>query len=234
MRIKGLAIVALTLMALVSATGAFALPTCGAVNDMGAGLVGQTVNAEGGATLTSIVESGNVGGVVFDANTCVGGGLTDCEFTGQGTPNGGVQSLSVDVTDNGAAGPASQTDDASQVPPPAKEPAEPEAYTNTVRWATASESDNFGYHVYRGDSEDGPFEQLTEDPIPGAGNTDETHSYEFVDDTIDPHRAYFYYVETVSMAGVQTRFTPIIQAAPKLPADDAGPDTEGEEDTEGH
>jgi len=104
MRNKRLAIVALSLMVLVSATGVFALPTCGAVTDMTGGLIGQTVNAEGGAILVSIAVNIIVGGVVFDTGTCPGVGLTSCEWTGQGTPGGGVQSISVGVADNGATG----------------------------------------------------------------------------------------------------------------------------------
>jgi len=127
-----------------------------------------------------------------------------------------------------AGGAAVQDEGGAEEAAAARAEAEREPYTNTVRWATASESDIFGYHVYRGASEEGPFERLTDDPIPGAGNTDETNHYEFVDDTIDPHRAYYYYVETVSMGGEQSRFTPIIRAEPKLPADEA--DENGEND----
>ena len=67
--------------------------------------------------------------------------------------------------------------------------------TNTARWTTASETDNFGYDVYRGDSEKGPFIKLTKQPILGNGTTEETHKYKFVDDTIDPCKDYWYYVE---------------------------------------
>ena len=86
-----------------------------------------------------------------------------------------------------------------------------------LKWATASEVDNFGYDVYRGTSAEGPFERLTKDPIPGAGTTDEPQKYSFVDETIDPYVTYFYYVESISLAGERERFTPVIQAKPKLP-----------------
>ena len=125
--------------------------------------------------------------------------------------------------------PAAASAAAKPAPTPAIAPAvtpEPEAtpapspvppYRNTVRWSTASEVDNFGYDVYRATNADGPFERLTKDPIPGAGTTDEPQKYSFVDDTIDPHQAYYYYVESISLAGERERFTPVIAAKPKLP-----------------
>lgn len=93
-------------------------------------------------------------------------------------------------------------------------PAE-ERVTNTPKWATASEESNFGFDVFRGESEDGPFIKLTEDPILGAGTTDEPSYYQFADDTIDPCKAYWYYVESISTSGVREKFTPTFRARPK-------------------
>lgn len=86
---------------------------------------------------------------------------------------------------------------------------------NTVRWTTASEQDNFGFDVYRGDSEHGDFTKLTKDPILGAGTSDETHKYEYRDDSIDPCTAYWYYVEGISTNGTREKFTPTFRAPPK-------------------
>jgi hypothetical protein len=91
---------------------------------------------------------------------------------------------------------------------------------NRLKWSTASEIDNFGYHVYRSDSEDGPFDRLTEDPMPGAGTTDEPSYYEFIDDAIDPAQDYYYYVESLAMDGTRERFTPVIRAKAKQPKDE--------------
>jgi len=89
---------------------------------------------------------------------------------------------------------------------------------NTPRWTTASEQDNFGYDVFRGDKEEGPFEKVTKDPILGAGTTDETHKYEFRDDAIDPCKDYWYYVESISTSGQHERFTPVFKAPAKRSA----------------
>jgi hypothetical protein len=102
-------------------------------------------------------------------------------------------------------------------PEPSASPTPTPPYRNTVRWSTASEVENFGYDVYRGTAKDGPFERLTTDPVPGAGTSDETHKYSFVDENIDPYATYFYYVESISLGGVREKFTPVIEAKPKLP-----------------
>jgi hypothetical protein len=100
-------------------------------------------------------------------------------------------------------------------------------HANTLRWKTATEVDNFGFDVYRSVSEDGPFERINEDPIPGAGTTDEPTSYEYVDDTIDPTRAYYYYLESISMSGERKKFTPTIHAKAKAGTADEEGDGEG-------
>jgi len=86
---------------------------------------------------------------------------------------------------------------------------------NTARWTTASEQNNFGFDVLRGDSEKGEFKKLTKDPILGAGTSDETHKYEYHDDTIDPCKEYWYYVEGISTNGTHEKFSPIFRAPPK-------------------
>lgn len=86
---------------------------------------------------------------------------------------------------------------------------------NTPRWTTASEVENFGYDVFRGDSEDGEFTKLNAEPLLGAGTTDETKKYEFRDDTIDPCREYWYYVESIDTNGGREKFTPVFKAGAK-------------------
>lgn len=110
-----------------------------------------------------------------------------------------------------------------QEPEPADET---EHIPNTLRWTTASEVDNFGFDVYRGDLEEGPFARMTESPIPGAGTTDLTSHYVWEDETNDPYATYYYFVESISLQGIREQFTPIIKAKPKLPAAEEG---EGEQ-----
>lgn len=86
---------------------------------------------------------------------------------------------------------------------------------NTAHWTTASEENNFGYDVYRGASEKGPFVKLTKTPILGNGTTPETHNYEFADDSIDPCKDYWYYVESISTDGAREKFTPVFHVPAK-------------------
>ncbi|MBN8741945.1 MAG: hypothetical protein BGP24_18570 [Lysobacterales bacterium 69-70] len=94
---------------------------------------------------------------------------------------------------------------------------------NTPRWTTASEVDNFGYDVFRGDKEEGPFTKLNADPILGAGTTDETKNYSYRDDTIDPCREYWYYVESIDTKGMREKFTPVFKAGAKRRAAGTAP-----------
>lgn len=93
--------------------------------------------------------------------------------------------------------------------------AKEEAPKNKLKWTTASEVENFGFDIFRGESEEGPFEKRTETPLPGAGTTDEPQSYLWEDYDIEMGQDYFYYIESISMAGVRERFSPIIKAPAK-------------------
>lgn len=112
--------------------------------------------------------------------------------------------------------PEGECGDQSKLPPDQR-------VANTARWTTASEQNSFGFDVYRGDSEKGEFAKLTKEPILGAGTSDETHKYEYRDDTIDPCRDYWYYVEAVSTSGSREKFTPVFHAPPKRRAAGSAP-----------
>jgi len=94
---------------------------------------------------------------------------------------------------------------------------------NTARWTTASEQNNFGFEVFRSDSEKGEFTKLTRETILGAGTSDETHKYEYRDDTIDPCKEYWYYVEGITTGGAHEKFTPTFRAPPKRRAVGSAP-----------
>lgn len=104
----------------------------------------------------------------------------------------------------------------------------PKTYRNYLRWTTASEEENFGFDVYRSESEDGPFERLTDKPILGAGTTNEPSKYEFVDEAVDPYTTYYYYVESITMTGERERFSPIVRKEAKLGREPAESEDGGE------
>jgi hypothetical protein len=112
--------------------------------------------------------------------------------------------------------PAAAQPPAPAAPAPAGAPAaSPQPLNNTIKWSTASEVDNFGYDVFRGDKEEGPFTRLNAKIIAGAGTVDEPRYYQYVDETIEVGREYWYYVESVSLAGVREKFTPVFKSKPK-------------------
>jgi hypothetical protein len=95
--------------------------------------------------------------------------------------------------------------------------AEDSGISNNIKWATASELNNFGFDVFRGSTETGEFEKINEHTIAGAGNSDTPSRYEFADTTIEAGKAYWYYVESISMSGQREKFTPTFQSKPKFP-----------------
>jgi hypothetical protein len=98
---------------------------------------------------------------------------------------------------------------------PAASPSPVPPLSNTIKWSTASEVENFGYDVFRGDKEEGPFTRLNAKTIAGAGTVDEPRAYQYVDATIEAGKAYWYYVESISLAGVREKFTPVFQSKAK-------------------
>ncbi|MEM1110360.1 MAG: hypothetical protein AAGI11_00510 [Pseudomonadota bacterium] len=86
---------------------------------------------------------------------------------------------------------------------------------NTIRWTTQSEQDVFGYDIYRGDQQDGPFERINTQTILGVGTTDLPQSYQFSDAEIDAETVYWYYVETVALTGERKPLTPVYPSPPK-------------------
>jgi hypothetical protein len=126
--------------------------------------------------------------------------------------SGGAVTADTRPEASAAAGPAAAPAEPAGTPA-APAPAEPPF--NRLKWSTASEVDNFGFDIYRSTSEEGPFERLTVQPIPGAGTVDEPRYYEYKDTAIDPGVDYYYYVESISVDGIRETFSPIIRAPAK-------------------
>lgn len=80
----------------------------------------------------------------------------------------------------------------------------------TLSWTTSTEVDNYGFFVFRGDAESGPFREVNERILPGAGNSEIPRRYTWEDFDVVPGRTYFYYLESVSTAGVREKFSPVI------------------------
>jgi len=85
---------------------------------------------------------------------------------------------------------------------------------NTLRWKTNDVS-HYGYDVYRADSETGPFVKINAQPVPGTLKPGKVQTFEYEDATIEPGRVYWYYVESISLAGERAKFTPTLKAPAK-------------------
>jgi len=102
------------------------------------------------------------------------------------------------------------------VPPAASPQPGAERPHNTLRWKTNDVS-NFGYDVYRAESEGGPFVKVNAQPVPGTLKPGKVQTFQYQDEAIDPHRNYWYYVESISLTGERMKFTPTLQAPAKVP-----------------
>ena len=81
--------------------------------------------------------------------------------------------------------------------------------TITLRWTTASELNNLGFHVYRGLQKEGPYERITAERIEGAGSSTMPRTYTFSDVRLKNGLVYYYKLEDVSLAGVKEMHGPI-------------------------
>lgn len=97
---------------------------------------------------------------------------------------------------------------------------DPSAPKNTLRWTT-NQLNNYAYDIFRAEAEAGPFQKINAEPVPGGGKAAANNQFEYVDASIDPHKAYWYYVDSIDLMGKRARFTPTQKVAPKLPIDAA-------------
>jgi len=71
-----------------------------------------------------------------------------------------------------------------------------------LEWKTASETNNLGFHIERS-LDSVTFQRITEDIIPGAGNSETENSYAYVDSAVTNGITYYYNLITVDMDGVE-------------------------------
>lgn len=81
----------------------------------------------------------------------------------------------------------------------------------SLEWATASETDNFGFNLYRATALDGEQTQLNEGLIPSlvAPGSPYGAEYSFVDETAEPGVLYYYWLEDVELSMITTLHGPV-------------------------
>lgn len=99
-------------------------------------------------------------------------------------------------------------------------PHDPEAGKILVRYQIAADSATpapAGYHIHRATTFQGPFERLTEKPLPlPRGRAGETVTL-FVDRDVRLGRTYYYYLESVDRQGVASKASEVVPARAVLP-----------------
>lgn len=95
-----------------------------------------------------------------------------------------------------------------------------------LAWQTETESNTFGYFVYRADAEDGEMVCITaENPIHAVGNTTIPANYVFYDLDVEVGVTYFYKLQSRDLDGssqwIVGRAKPVVGKAKRLSAEEA-------------
>ena len=87
-----------------------------------------------------------------------------------------------------------------------------------LRWATFSETNNLGFHLYRSTQRDSARTRITQELIEGAGNSQSFNDYQFNDDQVGADRTYFYWVSDISADGAEIMHGPISVVTTSAPS----------------
>ena len=85
-----------------------------------------------------------------------------------------------------------------------------------VKWTTAAEIDNAGFHLWRSESRDAGYERLTSSLIPAEGGVQWGAEDTFEDTSAKPNATYYYMLEDLDYAGNSTFHGPA-SAVPASP-----------------
>lgn len=80
-----------------------------------------------------------------------------------------------------------------------------------ITWSTESEVETAGFHVYRANQEDGPYEKVTTNLIESKGDPFTGGEYEFRDSNVEAGQTYFYQLEELETTGNFTRLPDIVR-----------------------
>lgn len=75
----------------------------------------------------------------------------------------------------------------------------------TLKWRTATETNNLGFNVYRSDTKDGKYVKVNARLIAGAGSDATPHDYSFTDENVILGKTYYYYIEDIDFSGETNR-----------------------------
>ena len=87
-----------------------------------------------------------------------------------------------------------------------------------LTWTTQTETENLGFHLYRSLTEDGEYTKITKELIPGSGNSDEAHSYSYIDCDLWSGNTRYYKLADVDFGGNMHFHGPVSVTVEALPA----------------
>jgi hypothetical protein len=102
-----------------------------------------------------------------------------------------------------------ETNPSKKIASESKEPMSKKWGKVTIRFRMETQDDVYGFNIYRGESEKGPFEKINKDIIIGGGTTTTPKNYEFVDKPLILGKTYFYYLEEQTNSGHKNNITGI-------------------------
>jgi hypothetical protein len=78
-----------------------------------------------------------------------------------------------------------------------------------LEWTTETEWDNQGFHIYRREDSSQAFLRITQELIPGAGNSVESQIYSWEDRRVKVGQLYWYQLESVDFQGATQTYGPV-------------------------
>jgi hypothetical protein len=93
--------------------------------------------------------------------------------------------------------------------------AEPADGSVFLFWETSPEIDNVGFNIYRSEQKNGEYTVLNDNIIIAEGSPTEGMLYEFIDDTVQNRKTYYYKLEDFDIYGVSTFHGPV-NATPRM------------------
>ena len=78
-----------------------------------------------------------------------------------------------------------------------------------LTWQTATEIDNAGFHLWRGNRADGFYARITDTLIPAEGGPASGAEYGYEDWAVETGTTYFYQLEDIDTAGLRTFHGPV-------------------------
>ncbi len=82
-----------------------------------------------------------------------------------------------------------------------------------IKWVTASETENFGFQLFRAEQKEGHYERINSVIIEGAGTSSSEHSYEYLDTEVIAGTTYYYKLMDVDYSGQMAWHGPVSAVA---------------------